>query len=168
MSYTRTNWVPKEDNGNIPEGAPAINAKNLNNIEDGIEEALGAAKRIDKEYKEYADGNILYFNGWAHFEKNKDVCLFQLPTDIKFSKYIPVVQVGAVGNYKHLFVLPYGETTVVYHESFEGSITITLTEEGQIWYNSPQNSREVEMHIMLIPVSRQTMIANPLMESNQN
>lgn len=167
MSYTRTNWVPKDDNGNIPKDAPAINAKNLNNIEDGIEEALNAAKKIDKEYKEYADSNILYFYGWAHFEEDKDVCLFQLPTDIEFSKYIPVVQVGAMRNYKHLFVLPYDTKTQVFYQNFN-DIEITLTNEGQIWYNSDQESGEVEMHIMLIPVSRQTMIANPLMESNQN
>lgn len=171
MSYTRTNWLPKDENGNIPDGAPSINAKNLNNMEVGIENAHNDIARVEREYKTYVDNNILYFNGWAHFEKNKEVCVFQLPKDIEFLKYIPVVQVGAVRNYQHLFVLPYDDKTQVFYQNWS-DIDITLTSEGQVWYNSPQDFGEgknvVEMHIILIPVNRRTMIANPSVESNQN
>jgi hypothetical protein len=36
IEYNKTEWMSKQDDGTIPEGAPAMNADNLNNIENGI------------------------------------------------------------------------------------------------------------------------------------
>lgn len=43
MSYTRTNWK------DYPEKATPVNAENLNNMEDGIEEAILAAENLRNE-----------------------------------------------------------------------------------------------------------------------
>ncbi len=158
--YKRVTWLPKDASGNVPENAPAISAENLNNIENGIEEALNGVKTLRVEHKEYADSNTLYFSGSASFIKGSNVKLFQLPTTIDFGKYIPIVQVGAVRNYKHLFVLPYDKPTDVFYENFK-DITVEITSNGEIYYDSDQSSGTVEMHIILLPVSRQEMIANP-------
>ena len=158
--YKRVTWLPKDANGDVPANAPAISAENLNNMENGIEEALAGVKALQVDHKTYADNNILYFSGVAQFVTNTWVDLFQLPTSINFAKYIPVVQVGAVRNYKHLFVLPYNTVTQVFYENWK-DIQIEITSNGLIKYNSPQSSGTVEMHIILLPVGRQEMIANP-------
>lgn len=158
--YKRVTWLPKDANGDVPANAPALSAENLNNIENGIEEALKGIGDLKVEHKEYADTNTLYFSGVAEFITSSNAKLFQLPTTINFDKYIPIVQVGAVRNYKHLFVLPYNTPTEIFYENFK-NITIEITENGAIYYKSAQSSGYVEMHIILLPVSRQEMIANP-------
>ena len=53
MAYVRTDWLPKGE-----ANAPAINATRLNNIEDGIEEALGKisfGKFSSDGYTDYQD-----------------------------------------------------------------------------------------------------------------
>lgn len=40
MGYVKTDWKNKNSDGSIPEDAPAINADNLNKIENGIEASI--------------------------------------------------------------------------------------------------------------------------------
>ena len=40
IEYNKTEWMSEQDDGTIPEGAPAINGDNLNNIENGIKRCV--------------------------------------------------------------------------------------------------------------------------------
>lgn len=58
MSYNKTTW-----NDNAP---PAINADNLNNMEQGIEAAYNMGSSIAYEYDQYSSyavGNLVFHNG---------------------------------------------------------------------------------------------------------
>lgn len=47
IEYMKTEWLPKDSDGNIPANAPAINAENLNRIENGIENCVNAINDLN-------------------------------------------------------------------------------------------------------------------------
>lgn len=154
MAYERKTWVSKNPDGSIPSNAIPINADNLNNIEDGIEEALTKVNSLEISSKEYADTNILYFYGNGTSSPSAWVNLFQLPEDIEFSKYIPLIQFNLLTNYSHLAVAPYDSTITLYYESFK-YVQFKISSEGLVsFYDDATSSRSFSVKIILIPVQK--------------
>ena len=117
MSFEQKTWY---NDGIVPDDAPegtvppCIDADNLNRIESGITEALEASKTNAEEIKntasnlkQYADENILYFSGTANYIQGSWTNLFQLPTDIDYSKYIAFFQGVTITNYDSMRIIPY-------------------------------------------------------------
>lgn len=48
IKYTKVEWKSRGEDGKVPEGAPAINAVNLNRMEDGIEIGVEAMQKAQK------------------------------------------------------------------------------------------------------------------------
>lgn len=156
MAYERTTWVPKNTDGSVPAGAPAINAQKLNNIEDGIEEALEGIRVLESDLKAYADNNILYFSGSANFTKGVWTDIFQLPDTIDLTKYIVLVQGVNVGNYDSLKVVPIDTETQLYYESWK-YVKIHISSDTKIVSYRHDGSNSGTFKIILLPVSKPNM-----------
>lgn len=94
MAYERIDWVGKEDSSFVEGSSPAISAKNLNNLQDGIEERIlrsgdtmtGALKLYgtptsDNEAatKKYVDENIMYISDTYNFIKGSTTVIGKIP-----------------------------------------------------------------------------------------
>ena len=94
MAYERIDWVGKEDSSFVEGSSPAISAKNLNNLQDGIEERIlrsgdtmtGALKLYgtptsDNEAvtKKYVDENIKYISGTYSIAPGSTVVIGKIP-----------------------------------------------------------------------------------------
>ena len=58
IEYNDTKWMSEDSNGNIPDGAPAINAENLLNIESGIKKCVSSINALEGEAKKFKDIEI--------------------------------------------------------------------------------------------------------------
>ena len=89
VEYTKTSWLSKGEDGSIPDNAPAINAGNLNHIEDGIEKCVNAINDLDNSQKELKDGIPNLFKReplWSNEDTTKDQS--QQTISIDLSEYV--------------------------------------------------------------------------------
>lgn len=136
IKYIHKTWYDKSD---LKKRIP-ISADNLNRIEDGIQEAL----------TKIADTNILYFYGSGMSSPSKWVDFFQLPDDIEFSKYIPLIQVSDVIVYDYLAIAPYDSIVRLYNGG-----QFKFSSEGLFsFYEDKKYSRSIPVEIMLVPVQK--------------
>ena len=159
MAYERTTWVPKNTDGSVPEGAPAINAQKLNNIEDGIEEALLGVKNLKIESEEYADNNTIYFSETVTIKPQQWMDVLQLPNGIEYTKYLPLIQTTRVTNYHYLRTVPY-DTEVTWYYEFGRSIKLIISSNtGIVSFYDSDGSKPVsfQIDIILLPVNKRTM-----------
>ena len=72
INYIKTNWMAKDEHGNVPAGAPPINVTNLNNIEDGIVLCANVINTLSEHYEHYIVERNIYdlFKGDLLWENN--------------------------------------------------------------------------------------------------
>lgn len=150
MAYERKIWRNKGESGAFP-----ISPNNLNRMEDGIEAAINGLSQLEPALKEYADNNILFFSGSAKYNnKGKWVDIFKLPEDINYSKYIALFQ-----DSNNMKIVPLDTDVIIYQESFK-YIKVRISSTGLVsYYHADPSFSTVDVNIMLVPVSKQEMIA---------
>ena len=153
MAYERKIWRNKGESGAFP-----ISPNNLNRMEEGIEAAINGLSQLEPALKEYADNNILFFSGSANYNKGEWVNIFKLPEDINYSKYIALFQGSTITNSNNMKVVPFDTDVIIYQESFK-YIKVRISSTGLVSYYHSGTSSTVDVNIMLVPVSKQEMIA---------
>lgn len=154
MSYTRTNWVSRYSDGNIPADAPAISAENLNNIEDGIQESFKKIEGLGESLKEYIDNNILYFSKTIETVPREWVDAFQIPKDVDLSRYIPLAQEDSITNGSRLKVIQYDQPTTLHREG-SNKVRMQISTEGMVsFYHDKVESIWVTIDVILLPVKK--------------
>lgn len=58
MAFEQKIWYNKDENGNVPEGAPCLDADNLNRIEQGIADNEKTAEKNKGEILEYINSYV--------------------------------------------------------------------------------------------------------------
>ena len=158
--YKRVTWVDANDDGTIPSDAPSICAKNLNNIENGIQQALEKASSA----KDYADTNIMFFTGTFKSSVGTWVKAFQLPTkfddgsDITLSKYTVLISTDRVSNHNYFKAIPYDTDVTLYYENWK-YIKVNVSNSGVISFWDDGGNNTVNMNIILLPTKQQTLTA---------
>lgn len=163
MSFEQKTWyndgvVPDD----APEGtvAPCIDADNLNRIEGGIVDALNATKinaekikKAESDLKSYADNNILYFSKSCTSTAGSWATLFQLPSTIDYTKYIPLVECSRITNGWFLKVIPYDTNVTLWYESWK-SLQIKISSSGEVSFYDPGSSNSTfTVRVILLPVN---------------
>lgn len=75
MSFENKTWYNKDENGNIPDGAPRFDADNMNRIEKGIDESLNGLA----ELLEYTNKNIKIISSAKHAWIDNSTSVGQIP-----------------------------------------------------------------------------------------
>lgn len=82
--YDKTEWLTMQDDGSIPEGAPAINADNLNKIEDGIQICVD---KINTHTEEIAFIKSLLQSDIVWENDSPDKTFLERTIEVDLSKY---------------------------------------------------------------------------------
>lgn len=143
MAYNRTNWVN--------DSLPAINAENLNKIENAIEEANNF---IDQLYKigdlfltTNSENPSIRFGGtWELFGKGKTlICVDEEDEDFNEvnktgGEKTHTLTVNEMPSHNHPGIIGYTNTTGYYARLYEGSQGTKLDGEGKTGGDQPHNN----------------------------
>lgn len=179
MAYERIDWVGKEDSSFVEGSSPAISAKNLNNLQDGIEERIlrsgdtmtGALKLYgtptsDNEAatKKYVDENIMYISDTYNFIKGSTTVIGKIPNYDSTRHKVLVSTIGETftdGYFPPSFIelTENGVKLDKYPDFPRQRITAYIDKSGHISiYAASEASASASLTFLVIPVKTVTLI----------